>query len=265
LALRRSILRALLSSGTLVAALAGGAQAQSPAASSVGPTGSLDNTNWSLTSISASSVASDAGVMLDFVAGAAGGFSGCNHFAVTYTATPTSLAFGPITVTRIVCDDDRMAVEMSFLTALSTVSGYTAAGDTLTLIDATGAAVLTFGGSPMPSVQGSWAVTSFFDGSAATTPTAGSDLTVAFLPDGRVRGNGGCNEFGGPYAVSGNEIAIGPLMSTTTTCGGDIDARELGYLSALEQAAIWAIESGRLELRDFSDTILVGADRAGGP
>ena len=268
LARPRSILRALLVAGTLITALAGGAAAQSPAASDIAIATVLDDTNWSLRTIttggSTTPVADGAGATLDFVAGDAGGSAGCNRFSASYTADATTLTFGPIMTTRIACDGPSTALGTSYLGALPTVASYTAAGGTLTLMDASGGAVLTFGSAPMPSVEGSWVVTGFYDGSAAAIPSAGSGLTVAFASDGRVNGSGGCNDFGGPYGVSGNEIFIGPLMSTMSACDATLDTQEQQYLTALQQASTWAIDSGKLKLRDYSDTLWVGADRAGG-
>jgi heat shock protein HslJ len=36
--------------------------------------------------------------------------------------------------------------------------------------------------------------------------------------DGTLSGNAGCNEYSGPYTVTGNQIKIGPLTSTMMAC-----------------------------------------------
>ena len=263
---RRSILRAMLVAGTLLTALSGISVAQSPAASPGALTSGLDGTNWALYRITAGGISgpptSALGATLAFVGDGVGGSAGCNQFSAPYTADASQLTVGPILATRSACDDNGTALETSYLTALSTVTGYTAGGATLTLTDATGASVLTFGAAPMPAVEGTWVVTGYSDGTVTVTPTAGSSLTLAFSPDGRTDGQGGCNSFAGPYGVSEEQISIGPLMSTMQTCGDAIDTQEQQYLDALQQAVTWTIASDTLELHDYNGALLVRADRA---
>jgi heat shock protein HslJ len=252
----------------MVAALAGSTAAQSPAVSGTATADGLDGTNWSLASLTVGGTAMPlvpgAGATLAFVGGAAGGSTGCNRFSAPYTADAATLTLGTIMATRTACDDTSMAFEAAYLTALSTVASYTSVGSTLTLMDGTGATVLAFGAAPMPTVEGSWIVTGFSDGSATITPSTGSGLTVTFTSDGRTEGHGGCNGFGGPYGLSEDQISIGPLMSTMKSCGETLDNQEQDYLGALQQAITWAVTSGTLELRDSTGALLVSAGRAGG-
>jgi heat shock protein HslJ len=268
MARQRAILHALLATSILATVLTGSAAGQSPAASGTATAGALDGTSWSLGSITAAGtttpIAGGAGATLDFVGDDAGGSTGCNHFSVAYTADGTSLTFSPVTTTRTPCDDAGMALESSYLSAFPTVATYAMTGEALTLMDATGSAVLTFGGAPMPTVEGTWVVTGFNHGSTTVTPSADTLLTVAFSPDGRAHGNGGCNDFVGPFGVSGTDISIGPLMSTTKSCGAALDAQEQQYITALQQGFTWTITSGTLELRDYDNTLWVRASSATG-
>src|SRR4249919_1648086 len=60
----------------------------------------------------------------------------------------------------------------------------------------------------------SWEATGFDDGSQAITNVlAGTTLTANFGEDGNLTGNSGCNEYNGPYKITGNQIGIGPLSS----------------------------------------------------
>ncbi len=259
------MLHALLMAGAFCAALAGGAASRSPGASGAGTGGSLEDTNWSLTGITAGGastpIASAGAINLDFVAGEAGGSTGCNQYSAPYAVTGATVTFGPVIATRMACDESGAALETAYLAALSVSSGFEASGKTLTLTDAAGAPLLTFGAAPMPSVEGTWAVTRFDDGSTLATLSSDSALTLAFRSDGRTQGYGGCNQFSGPYGVSGNEIAIGPLLSTLQTCGEIVDVQEQAYLAALQQAITWSISSDSLELRDSEGALLVEADR----
>ena len=261
---RRTLPRALLVAGTLVAALAAGAVAQSPAVSSVPAPGGVDGTSWALRDLvtggTSTPVAQGSVATLGFVDGVAGGSAGCNQFSAPYTLETTTLVFGPVTTTRTGCDEAGAALATSFLTGLSTVASFAVADDSLTLMDSSGAAVMTLLGAPMPHVEGAWTATSFHDGSATATLPTDAGLTFAFTPDGRVQGNGGCNKISGPFGVSGSDISIGPLMSTTKSCGPEIDAREQRYMTALQTAMTWAITPGKLELRDYDGNLQVGAD-----
>ena len=42
--------------------------------------------------------------------------------------------------------------------------------------------------------------------------------TISFSPASTVTGNGGCNQFNGPYVVSGQSLRIGPLATTSMAC-----------------------------------------------
>jgi heat shock protein HslJ len=44
--------------------------------------------------------------------------SGCNRFNGGYKQTPTTLTFGPLATTMMMCPDDQMKVERTFLAAL---------------------------------------------------------------------------------------------------------------------------------------------------
>jgi heat shock protein HslJ len=47
------------------------------------------------------------------------GMAGCNRFNGGYTQTPTTLTFKPLATTMMMCPDDQMKVEQTFLTAMT--------------------------------------------------------------------------------------------------------------------------------------------------
>jgi len=65
---------------------------------------------------------------------------------------------------------------------------------------------------------------------------AGTDIFVQFRGGGRIRGDGGCNQFSGTYELSGDEIEIGPLVATRKACTDNIVEREHRFMEALEAA-----------------------------
>jgi heat shock protein HslJ len=70
-----------------------------------------------------------------------------------------------------------------------------------------------------------------------------------------VAGNGGCNQFNGPYAIDGDAIEIGPLVATKMACPA-LD-QEGAYFAALEAATTWSISADQLELRDAEGALQV--------
>ena len=65
---------------------------------------------------------------------------------------------------------------------------------------------------------------------------ARTDQFVQFRGGGRIRGDGGCNQFSGTYELSGDRIEIGPLAATRKACTPDIAEREDRFMEALEAA-----------------------------
>jgi heat shock protein HslJ len=73
--------------------------------------------------------------------------------------------------------------------------------------------------------------------------------TIEFGTDGTVSGFAGCNRFGGSFAVDGQNLTLGPLVTTKIFCQRPASAVEGDYLKALANVATWEISgSGRLEL-----------------
>jgi heat shock protein HslJ len=98
---------------------------------------SLDGTNWTLTTSPA--------ITLQFADGSATGSGGCNQYRATYTASGSSLTFGPTMATKRACaDPEGNRREAEYFDALTKVASYAISGDRLTLQDAAGATLLEF-------------------------------------------------------------------------------------------------------------------------
>jgi heat shock protein HslJ len=104
----------------------------------------------------------------------------------------------------------------------------------------------------------SWEATGYTDGSQAVTSVlAGTSITANFGEDGTLTGNSGCNDYSGPYKVTGNQIGIGPLSSTKKACSdpaGVMD-QESQYLAALENAQVFIVDGNALEFRLVDGTV----------
>ena len=122
--------------------------------------------------------------------------------------------------TMMICEGERASTEAAYLAAFPLVASYTVDGETLTLLDASGVAVLTYVAAATQPIAGSWTVTSYNNSrNDMAPPLTGSLLTAVFGPDGTIEGDSSCNHFSGPYTIDGDGIAIGPLVSTLITCG----------------------------------------------
>ena len=99
--------------------------------------------------------------------------------------------------------------------------------------------------STNPLVNTSWAVSSMY---VNQVPLPGTSLTAFFDAANSVSGSAGCNNYTGPYSVSGNAISIGPLQGTNATCGADIDSQEQVYLTAMQSATTYQLVGSQLVL-----------------
>jgi heat shock protein HslJ len=260
----RSMMFGCLVAGLLVASFATGVGAQSASPEASGMAGGLANTDWLLATVGDAPVASGINADLLFTDTDASGFAGCNRFFGTYTSDGVStLTFGPLSTTMIACDDATNAFEQAYLAALGTVSSYSVGADGgLTLSDASGKAVLTYGPQVPATLEGPWNVTGVNNGKeAVVSAPAGITASVSFHGDGTVSGFGGCNSFGGGYGVHESTVTIGPLMATMMFCDNSSEF-EGQLLAALENSATWSVTSGNLELRDASGAIQVTATSA---
>lgn len=105
----------------------------------------LEGSRWTATQIDGQPpVAGGPALMLSFEAdGRLSGHSGCNGYGGAYAVNGSALTLSEMMGTLMACADDPLnAQESAFLQALSRVAAYDLAGDTLTLKDANGAAVL---------------------------------------------------------------------------------------------------------------------------
>lgn len=72
---------------------------------------------------------------------------------------------------------------------------------------------------------------------------------VTFKEDGRVFGNGGCNQFFSGYTTDGNTIKIDLIASTKKGCPGKYEL-ETSFFSVLQAATTFKQEGATLLLYD---------------
>ena len=237
--------------------------AASPASSGSPNVSPLANSDWQLTQIAGRQLPSGTTVTLLFSVLKAGGFSGCNQFTVDYATEDTGLRFGPVAGTRISCGEALDTFESAYYAGLDAITHWKIAADVLTLTTGTGEERLVYGRMAPASVEGPWTITAANNGQGAVSSVpAGVSATITFLPGGTVEGSGGCNNFSGGYSVSGQKIAIGPLMTQLKACGEPADSFERQLLTALQTATKWSVTGETLDLRDDSGAQQVSATTA---
>jgi heat shock protein HslJ len=236
----------------------------SPARAAPSAVTGLADTDWRLASVGRAAVVDAVDADIVFTEIRAGGSAGCGRFSVPYvTDLTSSLAFGPASATTGTCDGVADRLKQEYLGAFGRVAGYAIDSDgILTMSDANGAAVLTFEPTTPTSVVGHWNVTMVSDGRGglAVAP-AQLGPTLTFDPDGSIEGFDACTQLSGGYSVQGGDIAIGPVMSTVTSCGALKDDLARRYLAALDASMTWSITSGMLHLSGASGVALVEATR----
>lgn len=108
----------------------------------------LGGTAWILDPASADIVIPEGAedVTLAFTTdGSFAGHAGCNNYTGSYTTTDDGgVTLGETAVTRMMCEDDLMAVETAYLSALAEVAKFAVDDEELTFSDADGTEVLRY-------------------------------------------------------------------------------------------------------------------------
>jgi heat shock protein HslJ len=72
-------------------------------------------------------------------------------------------------------------------------------------------------------------------------------VTAQFASDGRLSGNGGCNQYNSTYSTSGAKLTVdGPIASTMMACAAPVMRVEQAYLTRLPKATSFSIDGSVL-------------------
>lgn len=222
--------------------------------------GGLAGTSWRLTDPVESTTPT-----LEFAAGGRfSGSTGCNRLNGTYTENGTSLTFTPGPMTQMACTSDAATQqEQRIVAALSEVRSAERSEDSLRLLDGSGKEVLVYAPVSGELAGTSWKVTGVNTGNAVESSALTEALTLQFGTDGTVTGNGGCNQFNGPYTQDGTTISFGELSSTKKACADDVLTLEDQYFAALAASTELERSGDSLTLRDDAGAMQVTATVAG--
>lgn len=193
------------------------------------------------------------------------GFSGCNQYFGSYSLKQDQLIIAPLGSSRMACDEASMQVESAVLRALAGTFRPILKDDRLTLMSATGEAMLSFKAAPIPKLEGlRLNITGFNNGrQAVVSPLADTTLYISFS-DGIVKGFGGCNTFRATYATTdGNRIVVGPVAATRRVCPEKaVMQQEQEFLAALKSTTTWTISAALLDMHraDGERTLMGNVD-----
>lgn len=225
-------------------------------------TAQLEGPTWELQSYSSNGtmvpVINGTTVTAAFGNGSVEGSAGCNSYGGDYTVNRSALTIGMLFHTEMYCLEPAgiMEQEDRYLALLGAAAGYRLEGDTLTITNGSGEAVLEFRTVPKPAAlplaDTVWTLTTIGGpGDTVSSVIAGTEITATF-ENGSVTGNAGCNSYGGNYTVDGSRLTIDSIGSTKMHCTrpAGVMEQETRYLNLLGSTAEYRIGGNRLLLTD---------------
>lgn len=183
-----------------------------------------------------------------FEGGQVNGNASCNSYFGGYELDGNRINIGPLASTEMFCGSPTgvMDQEMAFLSAMNGAKEYSIESGQLIFSDASGETILVFESAEPLDLPGSlWNVLMYNNGKEAVVSVLnGTQISAYFGEDGQLTGNAGCNNYSASYEVEGDQIKIGPAVTTRKACSepeGVMD-QEMEYLAALEMAQSFQFE-----------------------
>jgi heat shock protein HslJ len=202
--------------------------------------------------------------------GKVSGSAGCNQYTASYQTTLNTLSIGAPASTKMACSEPAgiMTQETTYLSYIQGASGYSISGNTLTVTDSSGKALLTYSTvppyemTPAPLTGTTWYLNSLIDKNGQIWgPVATNPISLQFSDGGNVTGNAGCNSYSGTYIASGNSITISGFAVTMMYCGEPgVMTLEQTYLTVLPMMKAYKISGNELTLSDGTGNITMVYD-----
>jgi heat shock protein HslJ len=110
---------------------------------------------------------------------------------------------------------------------------------------------------PAALTQPTWTLTTLVVDGQEQALSASHPATLHFgAHDGQIAGSGGCNTFGGSYALNGTQLHIGALRSTLIGCLEPVvSEQESHYFQALPRVATYGLKGNTLTLSGESGRV----------
>jgi heat shock protein HslJ len=223
----------------------------------------LDGTAWTLSWVPDFELPAEPLATLRFEAGRATGSDGCNRYTASYTESAAGLRFGTDAAgTLMACPPQAEAVATRFATVLRDSSAWRIEGNTLTLLNVSGAPIARLQAQAEGLIGTVWQVTGFNNGrEAVVSVLADTTLTLDFSTEGRLSGSAGCNTYMAGYHDADGVVHIDAPASTRKLCAvpDGVMEQEQAFLAALPTATTARREGSSLELRSASGALVVSA------
>ncbi|UCG24826.1 MAG: META domain-containing protein [Chloroflexota bacterium] len=219
------------------------------------PAPDLNDTVWVASALNGQPPLEGSELTLGLFNGQVIGSAGCNRFSGQYETAGDSLAFGELATTGVPCPRILLDQQDVYVQALESVASFRLGDGQLLLLDEKGETILSYDVVAPALLEGTlWQLVSYNDGQQAMKGVLPDTRITALFENGTVGGSAGCNNYSGPYELSGALISIGPLASTMMACGEPegIMEQEANYLAALQSAVSYRIIANRLEFTSES-------------
>ena len=219
------------------------------------PVPDLNDTVWIVNTLNGQRPLEGSELTLGLFNGQVIGSAGCNRFSGHYETSGDSMAFGELATTGVPCPQVLLDQQNTYVEALESVTSFQAGNEQLSLLDEKGETILSYDIIAPALMEGTiWQLVSYNDGQQAMKGVLPDTRITALFENGTVGGSAGCNNYSGPYELSGSLISIGPLASTMMMCGEPegIMEQEATFLAALQSAVSYRIIANRLEFTSES-------------
>lgn len=215
------------------------------------PPPDLNDTVWIANSLNGQPPLDGTELTLGLFNGQVIGSAGCNRFSGRYETSGYNFTFGQLATTGVPCPRILLEQQNAYLDSLALVASFQVVDAQLLFMDENGENILSYDEvAPAPLEGTLWQLVSYNGGQQAMKGVLPETRITALFENGTVGGSAGCNNYSGPYEVSGNQISIGPLAGTMKMCNSPegIMEQEAAYQTALQSAASYRIIASRLEL-----------------
>ena len=219
----------------------------------------LENTLWTLATMNGSPVAAGMTATTALFEpqtepgkGVVGGSAACNIYRGGYEIKEDALKVEPLATTMMLCPDDVMQAETTYIDLLENAQTYQVFGQTLIVTSEEGKLVYAANRAPLEGTN--WRLTAFGSVEHPQTPVEGADFTAQFVrqpgvPSGLIVGGTGCNDYNAVYAANLSEIRVNtPARTNNAGCPTGLPEQELQYYLALDSAHSYRILGDTLEI-----------------
>ena len=201
-------------------------------------------------------------VTASFMGGKLSGSAGCNRYFGNYiTGTENQLGISThVGATMMACAPPVSKQERQYLDRFPVVVAFQLEGGSLRLLDKEHQVVLEYSAiKPLTLEDTHWQASGINNGKGGVVSSANTPLATARFREGKVSGNAGCNSFNASYEIKGDQITMGPGMTTRKHCAepDGIMGQEQEYLQALSRVRVYELTDTGLKLRDEKGALQV--------